>query len=192
MRHHCIITGTGRAGTTLLVKILTRLGLDTGWTVDTMTVDDIARAGLEWDIRLPGAPYIVKSPWICLCAEEIVDNPEIVIDWAIIPIRNLAGAAESRRAVYRQRGGRGPGDIWTAQRPEDMESELTKHFYNLIYHLSRKSIPLTFLHYPRFATDVDYLYAGLSSALAMPPLDRVREACLAEVDRALLRYKPPA
>src|SRR6516164_482379 len=35
-RHHTIISGTGRAGTTFLVKLLTNLGLDTGYQKNQM------------------------------------------------------------------------------------------------------------------------------------------------------------
>jgi hypothetical protein len=35
-RHHAVITGTGRAGTTFLVDLLTHLGLDTGYSTNTL------------------------------------------------------------------------------------------------------------------------------------------------------------
>ena len=36
-RHHVIITGTGRAGTTFLMELLTNLGLDTGFNSGNLT-----------------------------------------------------------------------------------------------------------------------------------------------------------
>lgn len=59
-RHHTIISGTGRAGTTFLVELLTQLGLDT--QADKLGYSINAHAGLEADITLPNAPYIVKNP----------------------------------------------------------------------------------------------------------------------------------
>ncbi len=63
-RKHILITGTGRAGTTFMVELLTHLGLDTGFNADTVTglKDEMGRAGLEKDIRNNDCPFIVKSP----------------------------------------------------------------------------------------------------------------------------------
>ncbi len=48
--HKVIITGTGRAGTTFLVQLLTELGLDTGYTRRTWSRDyfEHCDAGLEF------------------------------------------------------------------------------------------------------------------------------------------------
>jgi hypothetical protein len=62
VNHHCLISGTGRAGTTFLVVLLTRLGLDTGFAEETMMIDEIARAGLEHAFIEPTSPYLIKSP----------------------------------------------------------------------------------------------------------------------------------
>ena len=51
-RGRILISGTGRAGTTFLVQLLTELGLDTGYSDPervAMTYSEQARAGLEWD-----------------------------------------------------------------------------------------------------------------------------------------------
>ena len=95
MSNHILITGTGRAGTTFLVQLLTLLGFDTGFTEkDFKTlIHPISLGGLEHDIRKPGPkPYIIKSPWICDYIDEIMLNKDIVIDHIIIPI---LGAVES-------------------------------------------------------------------------------------------------
>src|SRR5687768_17589609 len=62
---HVIISGTGRAGTSYLVELLTNMSLDTGYTPSTAQLDSQARSGLELDIRNESAPYLVKSPWLC-------------------------------------------------------------------------------------------------------------------------------
>jgi hypothetical protein len=49
-KHHVIISGTGRAGTTCLVQVLTALGLDTGFADLTSAVHANCHAGMEWDI----------------------------------------------------------------------------------------------------------------------------------------------
>ena len=97
VRHHVIISGTGRAGTSFLMQLLTRLGLPTGFEGDDTLPHPEARAGLEFDIRNPGAPYIAKSHFFCDFAPEVIDRDDIVIDYVFIPMRNLEAAAQSRR-----------------------------------------------------------------------------------------------
>ncbi|MEA5412634.1 hypothetical protein VB737_12735 [Synechococcus sp. BA-120 BA3] len=129
MRHHVVITGTGRSGTTFLVELLTRLRLDTGWDVENIketsssqplrpgmlqsqadvldkgfvypSWDPIARAGLEKSIFDPAAPYIVKSPGISNFIAKVLADDRIQLDHVFIPIRDLQAAAESRRMVVR-------------------------------------------------------------------------------------------
>jgi len=50
MDSHVLITGTGRAGTSLLVQILTELGLDTGFKKG-VKLDAKSNAGLERSIK---------------------------------------------------------------------------------------------------------------------------------------------
>jgi hypothetical protein len=100
-RKHIVITGTGRAGTTFLVELLTHLGLDTGFTPDTLSDRKVgvARAGLEHDIRQAGCPYVAKSPWFCDYAEEALSRDDLVVERIFVPMRDLFAAAESRRQV---------------------------------------------------------------------------------------------
>ena len=169
MRHHCIITGTGRAGTTYLVQLLTRLGIDTGFSVEA-PVDDVAHAGLEFDLRNPDAPYVVKSPWICTYIHELPGD--VIINSAIIPMRVLADAAESRRRV--QRVGNTdqpvPGGLWEVLDPQAQEDELARKFFHLVQQLTAIDTRIVFVDFPRIVHDPDYLYTHLASAtgLALP------------------------
>src|SRR3954468_2936704 len=99
--HKVIITGTGRAGTTFLVRLLTEIGLDTGYTRDNWQKDYFAHcnAGLEHELSDPGAPYIVKNPGLCETLERELVRRQVTIDLAIIPIRELEAAASSRIRV---------------------------------------------------------------------------------------------
>ena len=103
-RKHVVITGTGRCGTTFLVELLTNLGLDTGFDSNEIRLkkNAIAHAGLEYDIRDECSPYIVKSPWFCDHAEEVISRNDIVIEHVFVPVRDIFEAAESRRQVYKK------------------------------------------------------------------------------------------
>jgi hypothetical protein len=161
-RRHIIITGTGRAGTTLLVQLLTVLGLDTGFSDVTADVDPNCNAGMEWDLRNPNAPYIVKSPWMCDYLDDLLDQGEVTIDHAIIPVRDLYQAAESRREVTRRNAAvDAPGGLWHTNSPDEQEMILLEQLYKIIHTIAKRDIPLTLLHFPRLINDPEYLFRKL-------------------------------
>lgn len=169
-KHHIIISGTGRAGTTFLVQLLTCLGLDTGFSDIASAVFPESNAGMEWDIRDPKAPYIIKSPWLCDYLDDILDGDDIAIDHAIIPVRDLYSAAESRRDVTRRTdpdrySGDVPGGLWHTDDPQQQESILTKQLYKIVYAITKRDIPVTLLYFPRFINDSEYLYRKLEAVL---------------------------
>jgi len=92
---HLIIAGTGRAGTSFLVRYLTELGLDTtlARNGDRASWDAEANAGLE-NLLVSGAnlPYVIKSPWISEYVEQILKEERFKIDAFIVPVRDLVEA----------------------------------------------------------------------------------------------------
>ncbi len=146
-RHHIIISGTGRAGTTFLVQLLTALGLDTGFTDPVSAVYSHCNAGMERDIRDPNAPYIIKNPLLCDYLDEVLEGEQYIIDHAMVPMRNLYSAAESRRDVTRRTKigpveGEIPGGLWHTETPQEQESVLANQLYKLIYTISKRDIPI--------------------------------------------------
>lgn len=185
---YTIISGTGRAGTTLLVRILTKAGIDTGFDPAQLPVDPIAQAGLELDIRTKPSCAVVKSPWIATYIEEVLLDDQITIDHAIICTRKLFDAAESRRRVQRlnHRSLAVPGGLWGTSEPNQQEIYLTEMFYKLVFHLSAHDVPMTFLHFPRFASDCDYLLARLLPIFPNCNLERLRSVHQSEVAPELI------
>lgn len=169
-KHHLIISGTGRAGTTFLVQLFTALGLDTGFTDPASDLNPNCDAGMEWDIRRADAPYIVKSPWLCDYLGEVLADGRVRIDHALVPVRDLYTAAESRRDVARRTdrtlfGGDIPGGLWHTDEPERQEAVLAVQLYKLLYALAERDIPLTLLHFPRLVRDPQYLFGKLQFML---------------------------
>jgi len=172
-RHHVIISGTGRAGTTFLVQLLTELGLDTGFPHPHAKICAERRAGMERILREnPAAPYIVKSPALCEDLDGILKNENVVVDHAIIPVRDLYSAAESRRVVARN--GRPKFLIprkflgikkWSIRRPKEQESVLAQNFYRLVHTIAEYEIPMTLLYFPRSAKDPEYLFRKINFLL---------------------------
>lgn len=166
-RHHVVITGTGRAGTTFLVELLTHLGLDTGYRVEDLSSRKhrLSHAGLENDIRRGTCPHIVKSPWFCDHAGEVLSRKDIVIEHVFVPIRHLHAAAESRRHVARQDVAM--GGLWhtTSSEPGVQEKVLLNQLYKLMLALSEHHVPVTLMRYPRIISDSSYLYGKLKPIL---------------------------
>lgn len=123
---------------------------------------------MEKDIRHPNAPYIVKSPWLCDYIDEVLSNEKIIIDHAIIPIRDLYSSAESRRFVSeKHKNNEIPinqikGGLLHTKIPKNQENVLANHFYRLVYYLTSNEIPITFIHFPKFSNDPIYLYYKLN------------------------------
>jgi len=197
-RHHCIISGTGRAGTTFLVQLLTELGLDTGFGHPGEEVSPISHAGMEWDLYDKDAPYIVKNPWICDYLDQVLAGGEIVIDHAFVPVRDLFQAAQSRRDVVMRAGAvTDPravrGGLWHTSNPASQELALTLQLYKLTRALTKYDIPTTMLDFPRFIHEPEYLYEKLKPILPGIERDRFIQAHQATARPDLIhKFTPPA
>lgn len=183
-RHYTIISGTGRAGTTLLVRILTVAGVDTGFDSANFDVDEVARAGLEKDLRERPDCYVVKSPYVATYLGGLLKEGTVAIDHAIVCMRDLRDAAESRRRVQATRQTRAAvaGGLWGTSMPSHQEDVLAILFFGLLMDLTRYQIPTTFMEFPRFAVDLDYFVRKMS-----PVFPDVEPARLADAHRVETR-----
>lgn len=162
------ISGTGRAGPTYLVELLTELGLDTGeWSATDYSPK--ARAGLERGIFDPCGPRIIKSPFLCENVDAVL-AAGIKIDHVVIPVRRFEDAAASRAYVQEittasPDGSPVAGGLWETDHADEQIGVLYRKFANLIESLSRNDIPMTLISFPRSATDPQYLFGKLSSLM---------------------------
>ena len=164
-----IITGTGRSGTTFLVQLFTALGFDTGFSLDAAlnAVDEFANAGLERPLVDRANPYVIKSPWFALTLDDALAAGAIQIYAALIPIRSLFEAAQSRRRVYEEAEKRGldgilqPGSLWYTFDPSSQEALLAQKFHKTIFSLVKYEIPTFLLEFPRIVHDPEYLFRKL-------------------------------
>lgn len=193
LRHHAVITGTGRAGTTFLVELLTVLGLDTGFTCRDLAArkSPLANAGLEIDIRRSGAPYVVKAPGFCDYAAQVFAQPDIVIDHVFVPMRELHDAAESRRRVmglhlagmpwYRRlkvwlKRKELAGGLVGTRSADEQEQVLRERLYRLMLAAADQPVNLTLLRFPRLVNDSAYLFDKLRPVLQDTPFERFDRA----------------
>ncbi|KAF1067250.1 hypothetical protein [Variovorax sp.] len=183
MKHHLLIAGTGRAGTTFLVQYLSECGLDTHIARDQYRgYDEDANAGLE-DLPLndPDAPYVIKSPWLFEYVERVLADEQTVVDAVVIPMRGIVEAAASRavnelRARHAMPGlhddckqwetwGTTAGGVVYSLNPIDQARLLALGFHELLHALVKRNVPIVLLDFPRFIEDPDYLYGALSATL---------------------------
>lgn len=185
-----IITGTGRAGTTLLVQVLTDLGLDTGFAADHR-VDPTVNAGLEFRIESPNAPRIVKDPNLSRRLGDLLDRGEVEIEHVVIPVRELdvAVASRVRNTKYGSNLHTFGGLFGTARATHQREA-LALLFYELLFTVARYDLPHTLLLFPRFTEDWEYTYRKLSFLDPTIPPERWKEALAGRVDPGLIHEEP--
>ena len=209
VHRHLFISGTGRAGTTLLVRYLTALGLDTHLSRNPNSrVNEDAHAGLE-DLPIKGdladMPYVMKSPWLYEFADQLLADRRIKIDALILPVRDLMEAATSRvvlemRDIHERSPwmaesgaswgttGGSPGGMVHALNAVDQARILAVGFHTIVERFVKADIPIVFLHFSKLVEDGDYLFDKLRPFL---PPDVTRQQALdahrAIVDRAKVR-----
>jgi hypothetical protein len=186
---HLVITGPGRSGTTLLVKLFGRLGFDIG--DPSLDYFEHARAGLETDILDPSAGYVVKDPDLMWRLGPLLDSGQAKpedIDWLIVPLRNLEAAAASRIAMTTDaREVHAPGGLIGTARPRKQRQQLAEMTYALLEVAARYELPLILLEYPLFARDVGYAYRRLRPVLGDYSEEEFTAAWSATVDPTLVR-----
>ena len=185
-----MITGTGRAGTTLLVQLLTDLGLDTGYTSEARA-DPTSHGGLEKDILAPDAPKIVKAPALSGQLGDLIASGAVEVEHVIVPMRELDVAAASRvRGARYGSNLRTPGGLVSTPNATRQRSALAILEYELFYAVARFELPLTLLHFPRFAQDWEYTYRNLSFLAPGLPAEAWRDALAARFEPGWLHQEP--
>lgn len=160
------ISGTGRAGTTFLVQLLTQLGEDTGFSAGSgERYYPVARAGLEINYLKPDTPRIIKTPELCERLGDVLERG-MRIGHVIVPVRAFEDAAASRRFVQKETTGSEDGKpvkggLWGTDIGSDQADVLRRKFCDLIAGLVMQDIPVTLLAFPRLARDPDYLFQKL-------------------------------
>jgi hypothetical protein len=215
-RRHLLIAGTGRAGTSFLVRFLTELGLETHISrFGENPWDQAAQAGLE-DLPvatgLENLPHVFKSPWAYQLIEQMLSDPAIELEAVIIPMRDMVESAASRSIVELQAiHGQAPwmarigrtwqdwgvtnGGVVFSLNPVDQARLLALGFHHLVNRLVLAEVPLIFVAFPRLVEDADYLFgklrplipASITPEQARRSHGRTADASLARVGRELRR-----
>lgn len=201
-KRHIVIAGTGRAGTSFLVKFLGECGFETaleegGWA-------ERARAGGESRLDADGAlPHVVKDPWLWTYCRNL-DLEEVGVELLIVPVRELMSAAASR--VLQERAAiagtsaasREGLDVfaWTSAgvvfslSTVDQARILAVGFHELLQWAISNDIRVVLLDFPRIVEDGEYLVNALWPVLESRVDRQVALAAFAEVaDPSALRIR---
>jgi hypothetical protein len=133
---------------------------------------------------------------MCDYLDELLASGDVVVDHALVPVRDLHAAAESRRDVMRRSPGPAPGvgvpgGLWHTADPTRQERVLEGQLYKLVRALARHDVPTTLLDFPRLVRDARYLHAKLAPLLPDPSYERFAAAFAATARPGLVHDFPP-
>jgi hypothetical protein len=169
MSKKILIAGSGRSGTTFLMQLLTRVGLDTGFVPYQEPICLETRAGCEYPFKMEGDadqvrkefegyPKVVKSPGISFLITVMLDHKLLELEHMLIPVRRLKDSAESRASV---------GLFWgVAENSKDVVSQQDVHAMAIgqtIEACVMHDVPHTLIHFPRFIQSHTYCYNCLKN-----------------------------
>src|SRR4051794_6912891 len=162
------------------MQYFTALGFDTGYTMERALsrVDAISRSGLEYPYNKAKAKgrrlaYVAKSPAYGRNLYADLSSGDLVVKHAIVPVRDLAAAAESRRHVTRQALASGKteadkqkgGVVGGVKADKEQERLLAVQFHTFIHTMLTFDVPIHFLKFPDFAKGDQDLYAALGTIM---------------------------
>jgi hypothetical protein len=199
-KSHIVIAGTGRAGTTFLMQLFTELGLDTGFTKDDFItqIDSESHGGLEKDLQgvdFENLPRVVKSPYFYEFADKVLNDTDVLIEHVFIPIRKLEDAAQSRIRVQtaaeekthkKFKGDEVAGGLTRTDSKESQEVILGRQLTRLIESVSKSAKPYSFLAFPTFVQDPNYLYEAIKFLIPSTTFEDFLEIFQSVVDLSLI------
>jgi hypothetical protein len=155
-----LITGTGRCGTTFLIKLFSFLGFNTGYNRDNykLHISSICNSGMEKNYK--DNYYILKNPFFMTDIEEIIKDKSITIKNVIIPIRDLNNCAKSRVKHGKKNGG-----LWCAHDELSQINFFKDILTNYIFISTKYDINTTFIDFDRMINDKTYLFYKLKIIL---------------------------
>jgi len=164
-----VITGTGRAGTSFLMAVLTTLGLPTGFSKGAVKeLQSAWHAGFERK-NLP-ACLCKGGPNLCLHFnqdKQIIKSPQLAQQnqfpiWLAPPVRGLSNVivpmrSSNETALSRAANAVGPGGFSLGATDHKSQQYADEHLLStLLVELSKWDIPVTLLNYPRHVQDAHY------------------------------------
>ena len=154
------ITGTGRSGTTFLIKLFTFLGYDTGFNKENYTEHIFTNCNSGMETQYKDNFYILKNPTFIDDIEKIVEDKDVIIKLVIIPIRDYKLSAISRVNHNNNNGG-----LWNATDECTQIEFYRKIISNYIYYMTKYDINSLFINFDKMIHDKSYLFHKLKNIM---------------------------
>jgi hypothetical protein len=160
-----LISGTGRCGTTFLIKLFTFLNFNTGFTKETYMnfISTNCNSGMEKSYN--DNCYILKNPTFVDKVEKIIERG-ITIKYMIIPIRNFYDSAASREKHKNLAGG-----LWNARDKNEQVEFYNKIMANYLCYMVKYDINTIFIDFDKMITNKKYLFEKLKVILDEKKID---------------------
>ena len=167
-----IITGTGRAGTTFLMKLFTLLDLDTGFNKENVDefIDNISHGGLEFSLSKHIPHKYIKNPAIMDCFDDFIKDYDV--EKIIIPIRDIKEVADNRAEISKK-SSTGWGGLWGTDNPLKQKEILEQKLLKFLLDASKYHIPIVFISFEKMFSDKEYLYKKLDIGVPKSKFNKV-------------------
>jgi hypothetical protein len=154
-----LITGTGRCGTTFLIKLFSFLGYNTGYNENNFHKYIYTNCNSGMERKINEKFDVLKNPLFIENIESIVNDKNIIIKCIIIPIRDYNESAKSR-----ENNGKGKcGGLWNANNEKEQVEYYNKLMANYIYIMTKYNLNTIFLDFNKMTTNKQYLYDKLKN-----------------------------
>jgi len=157
-----VVTGTGRCGTTFLMRLFTYLDLNTG--IDPKEIQKYIFNKCNSGMELGNSESIrfIKSPSFARQISNLITKKKWKIDFVIVPIRKYEEAAKSREYFKKHAGGL----VWGATDYESQLNEFYKSMSILIRETTLHDIKTIFLDFEKMTSNKEYVYEKLKPVLS--------------------------
>lgn len=161
-----LITGTGRCGTTFLIKLFSFLGFDTGYNEENYNEYIYPNCNSGMERPYESNFYILKNPTFMADIKTILEDTTIKIKTIIVPIRDFEKSAESRNKHTYDAGG-----LWNAVDKISQIKYYKDIFINFIYFTTKYDVNTIYLDFDKMINDKTYLFNKLINILNEKNID---------------------
>lgn len=173
MSEHIILTGPQRTGKAFMLEVLTRIGMDTGFTVEDFKnpENEFFELNFWGEHYHRNPPNVIKHARLASCLEERAKLLGWEIDGVLIFIRNVDDAVSSGMRL-----GRG-----------DTPHSLKRRFYNrlgkILYQCHRNNWDYSVVEYEKMVRDWKYTLTQIRGSIPYQLPDKEFKAAWKETKK---------
>jgi hypothetical protein len=186
-----IVTGPGKCGASLLMRIFTELGMDTGGEKGREFEHNNCTGNYEWPLRgkklKRPIPYIIKEPQMCCDIDLRIEVLKLDVDYVYVMLRRPGPEAAALEFMRHNSTRLDASDFERSINGTILErvtESMKLRELQVIHHLAELDIPHTLVSYPRYAADFEFAYSkfGFLMKKYSVSLEKFVEVCERVVD----------